>query len=138
MNNAVRFVTGAGRRVSSRTLMYEVNCLNIRKMTRLHTTVMAWKTINLGTSQHLADNISPGPDLKIFTTAPRLINTGNSLRWKMCENWNCLPLEMKQINSLPRLKNRVKTWIRTLRSPIPPNPGPPPGPPPAPPQIADT
>ena len=126
MNNSARFVTGAGRRAKSRDLMDAVKWLNIREMTQLHTSVLAWKTIKLGTPQHLADNIHLAQDNNIYTTIPRLQHTQQSLRWRMCQDWNALPPEIKEINSLPRFKHRVKSWIKSSRVTVPPVPPAPP------------
>ena len=92
-------------------------------MVRQHTLVMAWKAVKLEAPQHIADSISIQPNGSINTTAPRQMNTAQSLRWRMCAEWNQLPQHLKETNSLPRFKTRNKKWIKDSRPPIPPDPG---------------
>ena len=111
MNNSVRFITGASRREKSEKLMSSVNWLNIREMSILHTLVLTWKTLHLGAPQHLSDCIQLEQNNFVSTMNPRLKHTESSLRWRMCLNWNSLPPEIKEINSLQRFKPRAKKWI---------------------------
>ena len=120
LNNTVRFITGAHRRTDTKTLMNSLNWL--REMICLHTIIMGWKVTKLNTPLHIATQISTSPDNLLSTSNPRLLNTTLSLRWRICQQWNSLPRDIRDINSLPRFKNRVKTWIRTNRLQVPPDP----------------
>ena len=123
MNNAVRFITGARKRDKTATLMNSVNWLNIGEMMTFHTLTFTWKTLHLNTPRHIAENIYWETDNTIYTRIPRLKHSSSSLRWRMCQNWNSLPLELRSINSFPRFKSNVKKWIKTQRPPLPPDPG---------------
>ena len=135
MNNTARFITKAGRRTSQTSLMSAVNWLHLDDMILLHTSILAWKVVNLNIPQHLADTITREPESKISTTEPRLQNTSSSVKWRMCYTWNEIPLELREEKSLPRFKNKLKNWLRTRRNPNPqvtrhpPGTGLPPGPP---------
>ena len=124
MNNAVRWAIGAQKRTKSKDLMEAANWLDIHEMIRLQTLTITWKTLYLNQPQHLDENIYRDPNNNLYTTQPRLMNTESNLRWRMCKEWNLLPTELKTIQSLPRFKSRVKTWLKSTRTPSPPDPGP--------------
>ncbi len=95
--------------------MSSVNWLSVREMIRLQTLVTAWKIVKLGSLQHLADKIIIHPDMSITTSRPRLLNTAMGLRWRVCQQWGMLSEELRNINSLPRFKHRMKVWIKSQR-----------------------
>ena len=121
LNNTARFISGAKKRTSTMNLMVEVKWLTIREMVSLYTNIMTWKTITLGAPQHLAERITVHHDRSITTTTPRLKNTALGLRWRMEQEWNRLPQDIRDINSLPRLKARLKVRIKSLRAADPPD-----------------
>ena len=134
MNNSVRFVTGAGRRVSTVDLMTAVNWLTIREMIKMHTLTMTWKVVHLRTPRHLADKITRNPDNTLSTSIPRLLNTSLGLRWRMVDLWNHTPIELRDTRSLSIYKRKLKKWIISQRGApsqpqslpaAPPAPGPP-------------
>ena len=134
MNNAARFVSGAGRRVSTIQLMEQVNWLTIRELTTYHTLVLAWKMVRFSTPRHLANKITIHPDYTMTTEQPRLQNTEMGLRWRIVHEWNTIPQELREAQSLPRFKLNTKKWLKTQRTqPQPPSPPPSPPPPPHPP-----
>ena len=55
----------------------------------------------------------------LVTNIPRLQNTALGTRWRMKDEWNRLPLPLRQMNSLPRFKLRTKAWLKGLRTPEP-------------------
>ena len=119
LNNTVRFITRAHNRTHSDELMKSVRWMNIREMILQQTLVMTWKTVRIQKPSHLADNITMNQDELLSTRNPRLKNTEMALIWRMCSSWNTMPLEIRQIRSLPRFKNAVKSWIRLSRIPDP-------------------
>ena len=119
LNMTARFITGAHKRTSSRTLMNSINWLNIRELVQYHTLIMAWKVVHHNTPQHLHNKINQDQDLKMTTMNPRLQNTELALRWRICNSWNELETQTRQINTLARYKSAVKTWIEARRTPDP-------------------
>ena len=105
-------------------LIRSVNWLSIKELVFYHTMIMAWKVIKLQTPVDLASKITINQDNTVQTHRPRLINTIMRLRWRICQGWNQLPVDLREINSLPRFKLRIKAWIKSTRVP---DPGPGPG-----------
>ena len=95
LNNTVRFITGAGKRVNTITLMTSVDWLTIKEMIVQHTLTMAWKVVHLKKTFHPASCITVNPDNTLTTKEPRLQNTTLALRWRMCQHWNQMNHELR-------------------------------------------
>ena len=118
MNKTARFITGGNKREHTMKLMTQINWLTIRELVKYHTTVMAWKIVHLKTPRHMIENITQNQDNTLQTTEPRLQNTKLGLRWRLVNNWNDTPPEIRNIQNQQRFKTRLKTWIKSRRSEI--------------------
>ena len=47
-NNAARFITGEGKRTSTKTLMNKVGWMSVYEMSRYQTMISMWKIVRLG------------------------------------------------------------------------------------------
>ena len=112
LNNTVRFITGAKKRDKTQKLMESVGWLSAKELIVYHTLVMGWEIIKLNTPQCLSELKERQPDNNVTTTSPRLMNTSLRLRWRVCNEWNKLPSELRQINILPRFKTNLKKWFK--------------------------
>ena len=115
MNNTIRFVTGLQKRAKTRTLMESVGRMEIQELSQYHSLLLAWRIIKLRTPSHLADNITAEQDNNISKKLPSLMNTG--FRWRVVPLWNSMNQEMKDEESYPRFKTKVKNWIMRKRPP---------------------
>ena len=116
INKTARFVTDLGIRVSTRTLMEALYWLDITEMMELHTLVSLWKVIWLGCPLYMYRKINYNIDTgNVSTIAPRLQNTLSSFRWRSCQLWNDLPIELKKQQTLPAFKNQLRKWIINKR-----------------------
>ena len=118
MNKTARFVTGGKQREHTMELMKSINWLTIRELVKYHTTIMAWKLVYLKSPRHMTENIHINQDNTLTTTTPRLQNTKLGLRWRMVNNWNDTPTDIRNIQNIARFKTKLKTWIKSLRSEI--------------------
>ena len=116
LNDASHFITGAGKRTKMIDLMKSVNWFSIRELISIHTNILTWKTIRRRAPKHLADRIVCHPDLTVTTDIPRLRNTAQGLRWRMIQQWEHLPAERRDLNSLPSFKIRLKNWMKSLQA----------------------
>ena len=118
-NNVIRFVTGASRRTSTRTLVKSVGWLTIKEMICYNTLVTAWKIVWMETPGLFRQRFELDDDKTLQTKNPRLLNTSLSVRWRVKTEWNKLPNELKNIRNLIRFKTRIKKWITENRTPEP-------------------
>ena len=116
MDNTARFVTGLGRRVNTRTLMEAVDWLEIGELVALHSLVTMWKVIWMSSPLYMHKKIDYNDATgDISTSEPRLQNTTTSIRWRTCQLWNQLPVDLKHCQSLPAFKRQARRWILSRR-----------------------
>ena len=113
----MRFITGFGKRMSTRILTEKVKWLTVYEMAKYHTLILTWKIVNIGTPRYLREKIKVEDDRKISTTNPRIQNTARGFRWQSVVLWNEMEGEMRNEKSLPRFKLMVKKWLISKRPP---------------------
>ena len=104
LNSTARYVTGEGRRTSSRWLMTQYGWLYVSELIILHSLTTLWKVVWLSSPFHLKLRISVDDDLKITTAPDRLKITAKSYTWRSAHTWNSLPDEIRHIWLAPLLK----------------------------------
>ena len=119
LNNIARWVLNRGKRAKTMNLMKEINWLTIKEMTTYYSLIAMWKTIWLKAPEYLQKKITIKEDYLIEKQHPRLKNTLQSFRFRTIPEWNSLPLTTRQLQSLPRFKHQVKSWIKEQREPDP-------------------
>ena len=107
-NDTIRFVTGAGRRTSTLDLVKRVNWLTVVEMVQYQTLIAAWKVAWKDIPGNMARNFTRNEDLTLNTSIPRLHNSRKALRWRTYQEWNSIPQELREVNTLPKFKKFAK------------------------------
>ena len=107
-NNTIRFVTGAGRRMKTKELAELVNWMTVKEMVKYQTLVAAWKVVVARSPENMATKITVNYDRTMNTKAPRLQNTRRGIRIRMHNEWNSIPQELRDLNTLPKFKIMTK------------------------------
>ena len=115
-NDTMRFITGAGRRTKTQDLVKMVNWMTVVEMIKYQTIIAAWKIIWKDTPINMARNFSINDDKTLNTNTPRLQNSKYGMRWRIYQEWNSIPQEYREVNTLPVFKARIKKWIISCRT----------------------
>ena len=119
LNNTARWVLKRGKRTKTLRLMTDCKWLTIREMIKHYSLVAMWKIIWLKAPVYLHNKITINEDFCLQTSRPRLKTTKLSFRFRTTLTWNTMPMEIRQIKSLPMFKIKVKAWLISLRTPDP-------------------
>ena len=122
-NSAARWVTSSHRRTRISTLLERTGWMSIQEMTKIHTSTILWKAINLRTPSNLHEQIVLDPtNGKIILQEARLQFTSNKFSIRASENWNNLPQHLRENMSLGSFKKNIKIWLKEqrVRPPDPP------------------
>ena len=117
MNNAARFISGAGRRTQTRKLMTKCNWLSFRELVKYHSLVQLWKLVKLRKPEILASKFQLSDDNFIRNQNPRLQIVGRNFRWRSIQDWNQLSQEVRDSTKLSIFKSGLKKWILDARMP---------------------
>ena len=115
LNDAARFITGKNRRTNTTELMQDCNWLTVSEMTKHSTLLLLWKSLRTSSPQALKDKIEIDENNFVSTQRPRLMHTTFGWRWRATELWNCLPGEIRQIESITNFKKQTKLWLISRR-----------------------
>ena len=126
MNTAARWVSGLARRTRTSTLMEHVGWFTAKEMIRIATGLHTWKLINFRRPERPLLRMTIMDDRTITVQHPRLQFSQECLRWRAAREWNLLPQNLRDCQSIGRFKNSLKQLIR-LQRPRPPEPTGPPG-----------
>ena len=80
LNNAARFISGMGKRSSSRSLMEAIDWLNIQELMEVHTLNLAWRILRRDQPRNLAAQFEMDTEGRIQTGSHRIQNTERGLR----------------------------------------------------------
>ena len=119
VNKVARWVTGCGKATRITSLMEEVGWLSIQELTLQHSLVQMWKILYFRKPEGIREKITIEEDLHITTRAPRLQFTKNSFISRTVQEWNTVPLEIRQIKNINSFKTNIKKWILMRREPEP-------------------
>ena len=111
MNKMARHVNSSGRMSTTKGLMKSCNWLNIRNLIKLQSLTMMWKVVWLQAPRSISQKITISDEMELSTSRARLQSTQHSFRWRTVKDWNQLPIETREIQSLPRFKKSVKNWL---------------------------
>ena len=115
-NKMARWITGHGKRTKISILLEDLGWLSMREMEKIHSITQMWKIINLKKPETIREKLEVTTDSKIQIRPPRLQSTLNAFTWRTADIWNQMPLELRELKSLPSFKRRLKKWIYERRN----------------------
>ena len=110
-NKLARWVTGSGRKTRVSSLLEQCGWMTISETTSYQTLVQLWKILRLQKPENMKDRFELNDQELILITRPRLQFTELGFRYRAANEWNRLPLEVRELRSLPLFKKRAKRWI---------------------------
>ena len=116
MNSIARWATGLPKRTKISKLLEKTGWFSIREAIRISTIIQIWKIIHYGKPQRLLERMTVNEELDISVKAPRLVMSRNCFRWRGPRDWNALPRDLREINTLGTFKRKLKRHIRDLRT----------------------
>ncbi len=122
MNKASRYINNMGRRTHSEELMKKCKWMNFKDLTRYHSLVTMWKVVWKGTPTQTRRKLTIDAENRVTTSQARLQSTSTSWRWRTTPQWNSLPDELREIESLTGFKKTLKKWIGSNEDPMVPDP----------------
>ena len=118
MNNAARYVMGLGRREHRTELMKQCRWLDFKELVQYHSLVLMWKVLWRQAPLQTSNRFTVDEDHKIKTSKARLQSTEQSWRWRTTPQWNQVPGEIRDLQSLTSFKRTLKKWIVTSREQV--------------------
>ena len=115
MNEAGRWATGSPRCTRNTELLEKTGWNTVRELIEIATATHFWKLVHQGKPTRLLERMTIQENLDILVDNPRLMNTRQGFRWKGSKEWNNLPREMREINSISLFKKTLKKFIRSQR-----------------------
>ena len=115
LNKTARWITNSGRRTSTKVLMEKCQWMSIVEMSKMYSLIMLWKIIWLRIPKQLRDQITLEDDFTVTTVRPRLQTCRLGFTWRTTTMWNSLPLNIRNIKSLPKFKKSLKLHILSTR-----------------------
>ena len=82
-----------------------------------HSLLTMWRIVKTQTPYHMAQEIQVDEDSSVSTTRGRILLTRKSFRWRIIDDWNSLDRELRENNSLPNLKKKLKKLLIEKRPP---------------------
>ena len=111
LNAAAWVVLNVGQKTRVWTLMERCKWLYIQELDTLHSLVFLWKVLHHKRPRNLCGKFELTEDDLVRTLVACLQIADSSYRWQVASMWNNLPLEIRQIDALPRFKSRLRSWI---------------------------
>ena len=111
LNTAARWTTGQHRRTRINDLMTATGWLNIAEQIKVTTAVNTWKTIHYHKPLRLRDRYTWTEDHLIQIKRPRLQFADTCLRWRAAQEWNQLPLDLREEPSIGAFKDRMRRLV---------------------------
>ena len=111
MNTTARFVTGLKRGTSTAKLMNRCNWLFASELSKYHTLMALWRTINDKQENYFSEKIRKTGNFLLETTNPRLKTTEKSFRWRSIQLWNNLSYSVRTSSNISIFKRNLRKSI---------------------------
>ena len=111
MNKAARHVNNMGRMSPTEGLIKSCKWLQARNMVKLQSLVLMWKVVWMKSPLSMSRKITIDNDMYLSTTPARLQGTQQSFRWRTVVEWNRLPAEIRDLQSLQTFRRQVRKWL---------------------------
>ena len=111
LNATARWVTGKPRRTRTRELMKDTGWFTIVEQVKIATATFTWKLVHLKKPARLLQRMRILNDYKIEVVDPRLQISQRAYRWRAGVEWNLLPQDMRQEQSLGCFKRKLKKLV---------------------------
>ena len=118
MNTAARWATGLPRRTRISRLLEITGWFSIREQIKIATIVQIWKLVHYGKPNRLLEIMEIEDNLDITVENPRLQISKRSFRWRGTEEWNKLPKNLREMNSIGTFKKYLKLLVKKQREPL--------------------
>ena len=123
-NKAARIVTRGGRRTPIKSLLKQCGWLSVAQLGVYHSLVLLFKVLQSGCPKYLYAKLSNEEDLpyRMRSTANLRIRLGQdskagtgmakkSFKYRVTQQWNVLPLEIRQAVNVNTFKWKLKKWV---------------------------
>ena len=111
MNKLARHINNQGRMSTTKGLMKSCNWLSIRNLIKSQSLNLMWKIVWQNAPRPISQKMEITDSMELTTTRARLLTTQSTFRWRTTKHWNQLPLNIREINSYPKFKKQVNTWL---------------------------
>ena len=122
-NKAARAVTKQNWETPVKTLLNQCNWLSVRQLVMYHSLILLFKVIQTKCPKYIHKKLSVGysrETRQAETNASRIIVSkgfplelaSNSFRWRTADQWNNLPVTLRNIKNLKTFKTKLKIWIK--------------------------
>ena len=81
-------------------------------LTSFHSMVQCWKIFRLNRPENMVETLCLDENDMIAAPGPRLQFTLAGFRWRVKEEWNAMPQEIRMQKSLPVFKRSLKIWMK--------------------------
>ena len=117
-NKAARYVTNVPWYTPTRLLLKQCGWLSMKQLIFFHTAVQVWKSLASGTPVSIHNRL-------VFTSTRSrvertllipVVETGlakNSFSVRAATNWNKIPPDIRNVDTIGRFKSKLKAWIQT-------------------------
>ena len=123
-NKAARIVTRGGRRTPIKSPLKQCGWLSVAQLGVYHSLVLLFKVLQSGCPKYLYTKLSNEEDLpyRMRSTANLRIRLGQdskagtgmakkSFKYRVTQQWNVLPLEIRQAVNVNTFKWKLKKWV---------------------------
>ena len=117
LNAAAHVVLNVGHKTRVWTIMEHCKWFYAQELYMMHSLVFLWKVLHHKRPRNLCGKFELTEDDLVWILVACIQIANISYRWRAGTMWNNLPLEIRQIDPLPRFKSRLRSWIIEKRLP---------------------
>ena len=112
-NKAAIYVRNGNRYSKISNLLAECKWLSVYQLVKYHSLLTLWKLYTLNRSSILLNRVAEESvnNTVLLTHGGRILLSQSAWRVRAVNDWNTLPLELREETNLNKFKGSLKTWI---------------------------
>ena len=121
-NKAARFVTRQRFDTPIKTLLKQCGWMSVRQLVMYHSLVLLYKVLKSKHPKYIFSKMTVDFSRRTRQTDNNILRlgthtdyklelAGNSFRWRTAQQWNNLPVSLRNEQTIEKFKSKLKLWI---------------------------